>query len=258
MKQSLMLVLLLSIYTNAKIISQELITDRPDQTESSSVVPVKHLQIETGAIYEKHKSAQIDFTNITYNTSLLRFGLLETLELRVGLEYLSAESYEKEWDWTTGDNGFGPLQIGFKIFIAGEDGLLPEMAFIGALDLPITANKEFKSDYPAPAMIFCMTHTLSQAVSFGYNFGAEWDGGSASPNYIYSSVIGISINESLGIFVETYGSFNDAQPADNKFDVGATYKLMNNLQLDISSGIGLSSNSPDYFFAGGFSYRLPK
>ena len=30
-----------------------LVTDRPDQTESSSVVPLGALQVETGAFYEK-------------------------------------------------------------------------------------------------------------------------------------------------------------------------------------------------------------
>ena len=66
----------------------DLVTDRPDQTESSITVPFKSLQIETGFIKEK----QGENTNLAYNTTLLRYGLLENLELRLGLEYLGEKN----------------------------------------------------------------------------------------------------------------------------------------------------------------------
>ena len=56
----------------------EIITDRPDQTESANTVPKNTLQLETGFIMEQNG----DIKNYAYNTSLLRYGLFDNFELR--------------------------------------------------------------------------------------------------------------------------------------------------------------------------------
>lgn len=89
MRTKLILVLIIiSGYVKAQVIVPDLITDRPDQTESSAIVPLKSLQIETGFVMEKDETDLIKQKSFAYNTTLLRFGLLENLELRLGLEYL--------------------------------------------------------------------------------------------------------------------------------------------------------------------------
>jgi hypothetical protein len=51
MKLKFILILTITtIYAKAQNEAPELITDRPDQTESSTVVPHKSLQIETGFV----------------------------------------------------------------------------------------------------------------------------------------------------------------------------------------------------------------
>jgi hypothetical protein len=60
-----------------------LVTDRPDQTESSSVVPVHFLQIETGFIMKNDKMDSLIRKSFTYNTVLLHYGILENMELRL-------------------------------------------------------------------------------------------------------------------------------------------------------------------------------
>ena len=57
MKRVLLLLLaLVSILGIAQEETPELITDRPDQTESSSVVPLGALQIETGFTMESDET----------------------------------------------------------------------------------------------------------------------------------------------------------------------------------------------------------
>jgi len=65
----------------------ELITDRPDATESPSTVPVGTLQIETGAFYTSFEEADIKHEVIGYNTTLLRYGILDNLEIRLGWNF---------------------------------------------------------------------------------------------------------------------------------------------------------------------------
>jgi hypothetical protein len=45
---------LLSVFIS-QLSAQELVTDRPDQTESAVTVPLNSLQIETGFVYESLK-----------------------------------------------------------------------------------------------------------------------------------------------------------------------------------------------------------
>lgn len=253
----LLLLLLLASVITAQEKTPDLVTDRPDQTESSVVVPHKSLQIETGFVMENDNDF-IDQKSYAYNTTLLRYGLLEKLELRLGLEYLGDKMDFNNSDSTYSISGLSPLYTGFKIMIAEEDGWKPEMAFLGGLVLPFTANQDFKPEYTAANMRFSFAHTLSEKLSLGYNLGVEWDGESAIPAYFYSLALGLGLTDNLGMFLESYGLVSDEGDQEHLFDAGFTYLIMPNLQLDISGGIGLNSETINNFISFGFSYRLPK
>lgn len=252
---------LIVLFTLATLVAKaqdtipELITDRPDQTESAAVVPLGALQIETGYILEVDENQYFDLKSTTFNTTLLRYGLLDNFELRMGLAFL-----EQEYTGfgTNINSGLTPLYTGFKIKISNEQGWIPEMAFLGSLTLPVTAGDDFKPEYAAPAMRFAFAHTLSDHFSFGYNLGAEWSGESALPYYYYSIALGMSFGEHTGMFVETYGYVPEGEEIMPMMDAGLTYLLRDNLQFDISGGIGLNDDAPDYFISAGLSFRIPR
>jgi hypothetical protein len=236
----------------------ELVTDRPDQTESSAVVPRKSLQLEAGFVFSMDEDAQIKDKSIIYNTTLLRFGLLDNLELRLGGFYASHETLDKETDITQSLHGFGPLYTGIKVQVARESGLLPEIAFLAGLALPFTANEAFRSSSTAGGMRFSLSHTLSERFSLGYNLGAEWNGDSPAPAYFYSIALGFAISGNAGTYLEFFGLLPEEEPQSHLFDAGFTYLVRPNLQLDVSGGIGLQEEALDYFLGFGVSYRLPR
>ena len=65
-----------------------LVTDRPDATEASSTVGKGVFQIESGGLYESFEENSIQLENYTYNTTLLRYGLLDNVELRLGWDFV--------------------------------------------------------------------------------------------------------------------------------------------------------------------------
>jgi hypothetical protein len=134
--------LFLGVFASAQT-TPELITDRPDQTESSAVVPHKFLQIETGFLLENKSNNLLKHKSYAFNSTLLRYGLLHNFELRLGLEYLSDRFEMKQQDTTSKIAGFGPLYTGFKVKIADEDGWKPEIAFLGGFVFPFTAKKDY-------------------------------------------------------------------------------------------------------------------
>ncbi len=258
MRNLLILVMLtFSLAAKAQNEIPELITDRPDQTESSTVVPHKSMQIETGFVMENNETGFIEQKSFAYNTTLLRYGLLENFELRLGMEYLEEIVSIKNTDTTNTYSGLSPIYAGFKIKIADEDGWKPEIAFLGGLVLPFTAHNDFKPEYSAANMRFSFAHTLSDRFSIGYNLGAEWDGETAVPAYFYSAALGIGLTDNLGGFVEGYGLISEVSDSEHLIDAGFTYLLLPNFQLDLSGGIGLNENAVDNFLSFGLTYRLP-
>lgn len=222
-------------------------TDRPDQTETSSLTPVKMFQIETGFSYQK-----IDSYNSEYvvPTVLWKYGVSEIIELRLITEFHKNESFN------TYNEGISPVLIGCKIRISEENGILPKISLIGHLAFPNLAKTEYKNNYLAPEFRFAIQHTLSEKFSFGYNLGAEWDGFLAKATFLYTTALGYSITDKLGSYIELYGFAPEQQTANHNFDGGFTYLITNNFMIDASGGFGITKNAPDYFYALGFSFRI--
>lgn len=253
-----LLTIFVFIKLNAQIKSPPLVTDRPDQTESSCTVPHKTIQVETGFVYEADEKKNRKEKNISYNSTLLRYGLLRNMELRFGVEYVKNTIEDKATRDEISIDGFEPLFCGIKIAISQQKGIIPEMALLSHLTLPETGKKDFQSTVLLPDMIFSLSYELTPRFSTGVNIGAEWDDKNKGATGIYSWVLGIAIGEKAGTFIETYGTFKKDIPFDSRIDGGFTFLILPNLQIDISGGYGLANISPDYFFGSGLSWRIPQ
>ncbi len=140
-----------ALFLGAQEKEYDLITDRPDATESSSTVPKYGLQIETGFLFEENSwSTDLEKTT-TFNSSLFRIGLLENLELRLGFDYIANSLRRDAWDTTYLNKGINPPLIGTKIAISKQQRFMPEMALLGHFTLPRTGNKEPGRNGKGPA-----------------------------------------------------------------------------------------------------------
>lgn len=222
-------------------------TDRPDQTECPFIVPKNHWQFESGFTFEK-----VDQNNKTYQypTLLSKYGVNDKFELRLITELAGYTVFSKQY------SGVTPITVGFKTKLTEEKGIVPEMSFIGHIGIPGFASKAFKTDYFVPSFRFVMQHTLSDKSSLSYNLGAEWDGFSAEPTFIYTLTTGYSFTDKLGGYIELYGFAPQKSIPDHRFDGGLTYLIKRNIMIDISGGFGISDIAPDYYAALGFSFRL--
>lgn len=229
----------------------ELITDRPDQTESSAVVPRGYLQLETGFTYTEAGSRS---RTLEYPGTLLRIGLTEGLELRLGTTGFIAE-FEP-----TDTTDFGDSEIGAKIYLWEEQGKVPEAALLASISVP-TGESGVSSERFDPAFRFSFSHNLTERVGLGYNLGAAWEsvpspsGRSTLSVFEYTLATGFDINDRLGSFIELFGSAPLSANDDPEVSVdgGATYLLRPNLQLDVAVGAGLNDNAPDWFLTSGVS-----
>ncbi len=226
-------------------------TDRPDQTECPYIVPTKHFQMEMGFNYESISKTE---KNWILPSALWKYGINDHFELRLITEMNRRESSGKE----TGQLGLLPTEVGFKVKLIEEKGIIPKISLISHLSIPNFSSKAYSTTYYAPNFRFTMLHTLSNNVTLSYNLGAEWNGESPQPIFIYTLAPAYSFNERLGAYIELYGFAPQVDLADHRTDGGITYLIKDNIQLDISGGCRVSENAPEYYGALGLSVRWPR
>jgi hypothetical protein len=255
------ILLLLFCFTSYFCFSQEgMETDRPDQTECSSLVQPGSIQVETGIVYaqDDYKDQGSDFhlNFCNYGTTLIRIGVFNSAELRLELgEYQKTNLTVDKQNFSS--EGFSPFVVGTKLKVCDESGIIPQIALLGHLELPFGDKKYISKNEILPSFRFSLAHTLSQKLSLGYNLGLEWKGGSAIPTYVYTLTISDDISNKLGVFIETFGGFAKSVYPESYFDFGLTFSPYKNLQLDTSGGFALNEASTDFFLSVGLSFRIP-
>ena len=238
-------------------VSEPLVTDRPDATEASSTVGKGVLQIETGAFYTSFEENGIEEEVIGYNTTLVRYGVLDNIEFRLGWNFEEGRTTVDGMRLDNVTSGLSPLLAGMKLDIAEENGLLPEMALIGHIFLPFTASSDYRPETTGVDFRFSLSHTLSERSSIGYNIGAQWGDDSSEAAYIYTLAYGYSITDKFGLYAEVYGDFPEDSRANHFWDAGLTYLLSDDIQLDATVGSGVNKGQ-DLLLSAGVSYRIQK
>lgn len=233
-----------------------LITDRPDATEAPNTVGSGFLQFETGAFYtENETDFGLKTKATTLNTMLVRYGILDNLELRLGWNFTETEFEFNGMENPDVLSGLDPLLFGAKIGIAQESGWMPDIGLIGHVFLPFTAGRDYRPETTGVDFRFAFGHTLSERSSLSYNLGAQWGDDSPEAAYIYTIAYGYSITEKFGCYVELYGDLPEDSGPNHLWDAGLTYLINNDLQLDATVGSGIRSDQ-NLLLSAGLSYRI--
>ncbi len=231
----------------------ELVTDRPDQTESTEIVSKGFVQTELGL-------GDTDGADANF-AGLARIGLADRVELRVGLDEVFLSGPEDAID----------VSIGTKVRLAPERGSRPAIAVIATLNQKLGNSLSPVSDGIRPSFRFAFSHTLSDRLSLGYNAGISWDetvrtmGMPPVPDkeltsrFLWTVALGIGATERVGFFVEAFGDtgLSDDGSTETALDGGVTFLLRPNVQLDLFVGSGVSDSAPDWLAGAGVSFRLP-
>jgi hypothetical protein len=237
--------------------SEPLVTDRPDATEASSTVGKGILQIETGGLYESFEDNSIQSENYTFNTTLIRYGILDNLELRLGWDFVEGITKINGTKLDNITSGFSTLLLGVKIDIAEEKNGMPEIAFIGHVFPLFSAAQDYRPETTGVDFRFSLSHTLSEKSSIGYNIGAQWGDDSPEAAAIYTLAYGYSLSDKFGFYAELYGDLPEDNSANHYWDAGFTYLASKDLQFDIYGGTSITEGQ-DLLLGLGLSYRMRK
>jgi hypothetical protein len=204
--------------------SPELVTDRPDFTESASSVPVGFVQTEMGVSASLSDPAD----EIMLPALLLRVGVARNLELRVGAPSATVT-------WRAGQEAeitSAPLELGAKYTVSlgpAAAGVLPYVA------LPVQSI-QYDTDGVTAGLKGVWSLEMTDRLGLGGNAGVELAGLGADGGVAWEASLSlsldISLTERLGTFVEVYSLFG-ADSVEPYGQTGLVYLLMHNVQLDV-------------------------
>ncbi len=236
--------LLISIHS----VSQDLVTDRPDQTESSVTVPFGSLQIETGMLFGSFGKSMSKTNSILIPTTLFRYGITKGVELRF------VNQFERIKNNGMTHYGMNDFELGAKIQVLKDQNKNTEIAFLTHLTIPI-GSKTLTNDKYGSVNKLAISHAINDKMGIGYNVGYNY-WGEGNGDFTYSLALGISVTDKIGIFFEPYGEIIEFKDFQAYFDTGMTYLISDNFQLDFSLGNGI--NHKMSYLSFGLSWRIMK
>ncbi len=252
MKHLYTLLLLLIAISSAAQETGRMETDRPDQTESPYLTKKNYLQAEIGFNIETHDKLK----TIVHPTALWKYGVSAKFELRLITENVTQETPLLIPQGNDFVSGILPIQIGGKIALGEEKGFLPKTSLIFHVAAPKLASKKFHAAKWAPNFRFVMQNSLTDNIGLGYNLGAEWDGETSIPAWIYTFAPGFNIGKKWYGYIEAFGEVRKNEKPSHAFDAGIAYYFSDNSKIDFSGGFGLTDAAIDNYFAIGYSFRF--
>ena len=225
---------------------EEFTADRPGASTGPATVGRGVIQLEQGVQYD---GVGDGYGQFTFSNTLLRYGLFDGVELRLGGDALIHHTYDK---WQP---AFAGLAVGTKISCFEGRGAIPAISVLADFAIPGTAGNGFETEHFTPSLYLLFENSVNDWLSIGYNVGAEWDGSTPAPTTFVALCLGFSISERLGCFAESYNYFGKA---GNSYcaDLGFNYMVGERVQLDVAANLDVCNPKQCWAVSLGVAWQI--
>ncbi len=244
---------------------REMSTDRPDQTESAYTVDAGHFQVELDAVcavFDRDRSNSGDVETTAWGTSLnLKAGLLNNVDLQFILDPYATVKVK---DLTTGAentaSGFGEFQTRLKVNLWGNDGGKTALAVMPFVKWPLPESG-LRNGNTEGGIIVPWAVELPAGWGLGgiteFDFVSDDRGGRAT-EYFNTIALSHDLWGPLGGYVELAAGVSPVEDGGwlGQVDVGFTYAVNEDVQLDFGCNFGVTKSAPDFNPFIGLSWRL--
>lgn len=246
---------------------REMSTDRPDKTESAYTVDAGHFQVEADVVnysYDAHNVAR-DHT-ITESLAIAPFsfkvGLLNNWDVQfVVPTYNATRVRDRRAGTRNTERGFGDFILRSKINFWGNDGGDTAFALMPYVKFPTAShdlgNGAFEGGLIAPLAV-ALPAGWGMGVMTQVDFNEDGDESGYHPEFVNTITFGHDIVGKLGGYVEFFSSVSTDDDADwvGTVDLGLTYGLTEDIQLDAGINIGVTRSADDFNPFLGISWRF--
>ncbi len=229
--------------------------NRPGVANPADVTQRGVLEIEYG--WERGFRSS-DVKSVTVASGLIRFGLAEDFELRLGMEnYVSQVTSEQGHR-----SGIGDTSPGFKYRLHRQDEVWPALAFSYEVKVPTASRKkglgsgrvDHNLGFLASKELFGLDWDLSYFLSF---VGKEGRKG-FDDSHLWALAFSHSLFDKLDFTGEIYGGprVNRSTPGFSSTDWALIYKVSPRIYVDVGVDIGLTSAARDITYFAGVTVAL--
>jgi len=242
---------------------RELATDRPDKTEGPTTVDAGHCQFEMDfATFTYDRTDGIRTKNWNIAPFNIRVGLLNTIELSLIFEsYLRQAIDDRPGRTMSILSGVGDFIARLKINLWGDDGGQTAFALFPFVKFPTSTGGLGNASVEGGA-IFPFSIKLPAKVEMGMETGVSFlrneSGGNYHEEFVNSVTFTREIIGKLSGYCEFFSSVSTEHDSDwiGTVDLGVTYALTENLQLDCGCNIGVTRAAADINAFSGISVRF--
>jgi len=246
---------------------REMSTDRPDKTESPFTVDAGHFQIEGDAFTYTHdrqtrNGADSRVESFAIGPLNLKVGLLNGVDLQVVLDnYSHVRTEDRVAGTVTKQSGFGDVTTRLKVNLWGNDGGKTAFALMPFIKAP-TNQDDLGNQAVEGGVILPLAVQLPWGWSMGVmtelDFNEDGDANGRHTESINSITFGHDIVGKLAGYVEFFSAVSTEAASEwiGTFDLGFTYGLTDNIQLDAGVNLGLTDSADDVNTFIGFSIRF--
>ena len=227
-------------------IKDAIITDRPDVTNSSVVIPAGSLQIENGVnLSARDGDRSIDGTN-----TRLRFGIANCLEFLVDTPTYFANVSKPQ------NSGFSDVAPALKWQISPVPGKVDLSAVFGVA-LP-TGTANIAGAGAQPYLQFPWSWELRSGWGLSGMFTEFFRPSDPTSKRVTETTFAIEkqVTERASLFVEYVGDYPESGKPAQLLNSGGLYRLSPNQQVDFHLALGLNHNAPSYIVGVGYSVRF--
>ncbi len=234
---------------------REFYTDRPDKTESPFSLDAGHFSFETDLMSytsDRASDAGVDTQTgkLTVNYINLKAGLTNRTDLQLLVPMLVRQQVI-----TNGASqittGLGDSTIRLKVNLMGNDGGAFAIGVMPYLQLP-TGKTGIGSDYVEGGIIVPYTVKLPEGFTLGgmvqYGLAANKKAPSYHSELIPTLTLGHDVVGDLAAYIEIFNQFS-TEPGEDVVataDIGFTYAVGKDWQLDAGINLGVTDAADDY------------
>ena len=231
---------------------REMSTDRPDKTESPYTVDAGHFQIEADLVSyaeDRHNDSDERVEGWGFLNSNLKVGLCNNADLQLVVPTYNSVRNRSAGN-TERNSGFGDLVARLKINLWGNDGGQTAFGAMPFVKFP-TAQDDLGNGAFEGGIIFPLTVELPKSWGLGamteFDYAKDADGSGYQPEFINTITFSHSIVGNLAGYVEFFSLVSTDRNSKwiGTFDLGLTYALSDDIQLDCGVNIGVTRSADD-------------
>lgn len=246
---------------------RDLSTDRPDKTESAYTVDAGRFQVELDALsytHDRDRSGGGDTRTKTLAcvTTNLKLGLRHDLDVQLVVEsFMRVRTEDRATGTTTRQSGFGDTTIRVKKNFWGNDRGPTALAVMPFVKLP-TNRGDLGNNAVEAGIIVPLAVELPAGWGMGLMTEVDWlrddTGNGRHATFVNSITFGHDIAGDLGGYIEVFTERSTESKARwvTTLDLGFTYGIGKNIQLDAGVNIGFTKAADDVGVFVGFSRRF--